>query len=44
MFVETTDSMQSLPVTPDLVHRHFRPEQPNQLWSGDITYIQTDED
>ena len=39
----TTDSRHSLPVAPDLVQRRFNPEAPNQLWSGDITYIQTDE-
>jgi transposase InsO family protein len=32
-----------LPVAPDLVQRRFNPEVPNQLWSGDITYIATDE-
>jgi len=42
-FVVTTDSRHSLPVAPDLVLRRFKPEAPNQLWSGDITYIQTDE-
>ncbi len=42
-FVVTTDSRHSLPVAPDLVQRHFNPEAPNQLWSGDITYIATDE-
>ncbi|UHJ66518.1 IS3 family transposase [Melaminivora jejuensis] len=42
-FVVTTDSRHSLPVAPDLVQRRFNPEAPNQLWSGDITYIQTDE-
>ena len=42
-FVVTTDSRHSLPVAPDLVQRRFNPEQPNQLWSGDITYIATDE-
>ena len=41
--VVTTDSRHSLPVAPDLVQRRFNPEAPNQLWSGDITYIQTDE-
>ena len=39
----TTDSRHSLPVAPDLVQRRFNPEAPNQLWSGDITYIATDE-
>ena len=42
-FVVTTDSRHSLPVAPDLVQRRFNPEQPNELWSGDITYIATDE-
>ena len=42
-FVVTTDSRHSLPVAPDLVQRRFNPEAPNQLWSGDITYIPTDE-
>ncbi len=42
-FVATTDSRHSLPVAPDLVQRRFNPEAPNQLWSGDITYIATDE-
>ena len=42
-FVVTTDSRHSLPVAPDLVQRRFNPEAPNQLCSGDITYIQTDE-
>jgi transposase InsO family protein len=41
--VETTDSKHNLPVAPDLVQRKFNPEAPNQLWSGDITYIATDE-
>lgn len=42
-FVVTTDSRHSLPVAPDLVQQRFRPEQPNQLLSGDITNIQTDD-
>jgi putative transposase len=42
-FVVTTDSKHNLPVAPDLVQRKFNPEAPNQLWSGDITYIATDE-
>ena len=35
--------MSNLPVVPDLVQRKFNPEAPNQIWSGDITYIATDE-
>ena len=42
-FVVTTDSKHNLPVAPDLVQRKFNPEAPNQLWSGDITYIATEE-
>jgi transposase InsO family protein len=42
-FVVTTDSRHSLPVAPDLVQRRFTPDEPNRLWSGDITYIATDE-
>ena len=42
-FVVTTDSRHNLPVAPDLVQRRFNPQGPNQLWSGDITYIPTDE-
>ena len=42
-FVVTTDSKHHLPVAPDLVQRRFNSEAPNLLWSGDITYIPTDE-
>ena len=42
-FVVTTDSRHHLPVAPDLVQRSFNPAEPNRLWSGDITYIATDE-
>ncbi len=42
-FVVTTDSHHSLSAVPGLVQRRLNPEVPNQLWSGDITYIQTDE-
>ncbi len=42
-FVVTTDSAHRLPVSPDLVQRRFTPAAPNALWSGDITYIATDE-
>lgn len=41
--VVTTASRHGLPVAPDLVQRRFNPEAPNQLWSGDITYIATEE-
>lgn len=42
-FVVTTDSKHRLPVAPNLLERNFSAEQPNQVWSGDITYIPTDE-
>lgn len=42
-YVVTTDSRHHLPVAPDLVQRRFSPEAPNQVWTGDITYIHTDE-
>lgn len=42
-FVVTTDSAHRLPVAPDLVQRRFRPDAPNRIWTGDITYIATDE-
>jgi putative transposase len=42
-FVVTTDSVHRLPVAPDLVQRRFEPAAPNVVWSGDITYLPTDE-
>ena len=42
-FVVTTDSKHHLPIAPDLVQRNFSPTAPNQVWTGDITYIATDE-
>jgi len=40
-FVTTTDSRHALPVAPNILDRHFEPDQPNQTWVGDITYIPT---
>jgi putative transposase len=42
-FVVTTDSKHHLPIAPDLVQRNFTAERTNQVWTGDITYIATDE-
>ena len=37
------DSGHGLPVSPNLLDRKFDVDAPNRFWSGDITYIQTDE-
>jgi transposase InsO family protein len=42
-FKVTTDSAHVLPVSPNLLERKFDVEAPNRFWSGDITYIWTDE-
>ena len=42
-FVITTDSKHQLPIAPDLLQRNFTRTTPNQVWTGDITYIATDE-
>ena len=39
----TTDSNHSLPVAENLLERDFTPAAPDRAWSGDITYIATDE-
>jgi transposase InsO family protein len=41
--VTTTDSRHELPIAPNLLNRQFRVAQPNQVWTGDITCIRTDE-
>jgi putative transposase len=42
-FKATTDSKHNLPVAPNLLDRGFYPEEPNQVYAGDITYIWTAE-
>jgi transposase InsO family protein len=42
-FKATTDSNHGLPVSDNLLNRAFQPERPNQVWTGDITYIATQE-
>lgn len=42
-YVVTTDSKHNLPIAPNLLNREFQPAQPDMVWAGDITYIQTDE-
>ncbi len=41
--VKTTDSAHDLPVAPNLLNQEFTAEQPDQKWTGDITYIPTAE-
>ncbi len=41
--VAATDSWHNLPVTPNLLNRNFTLARPNQAWTGDITYIATEE-
>lgn len=38
---QTTQSQHSLPVAENLLNREFVATQPNQKWTGDITYIPT---
>ena len=42
-FKVTTDSKHSLNISPNLLARNFNPENINQAWCGDITYIHTKE-
>lgn len=39
----TTDSKHKLPVAPNLLDRQFDPDEPNQVFTSDITYIWTTE-
>src|SRR5215813_9809399 len=41
--VTTTDSRHDLPVAPNRLNRNFRPAGLNQAWSGDITYLASEE-
>ena len=41
--VTTTDSNHAHPIAPNLLARNFTTEKPNMAWSGDVTYIATDE-
>lgn len=37
-YVVTTDSKHNLPIAANLLDRNFQLEQPNAVWTGDITY------
>lgn len=39
----TTDSRHGFPIAPNLLDRQFAVTEPNRVWTGDITYIRTDE-
>jgi hypothetical protein len=41
--ITTTDSRHDLPIAPNLLNRNFTVSRPNQAWSGNITYIATEE-
>lgn len=42
-FKATTDSKHNLPIAPNLLDQRFTTEAPDQVWTGDLTYIATDE-
>ncbi len=42
-FIKTTVSDPGQPVAANLLARDFKPTQPNQVWSSDLTYIPTTE-
>ena len=37
----TTDSKHNLPIAPNLLAQKFQAQAPNEVWTGDITYIWT---
>lgn len=42
-FKATTNSSHLLPIADNKLDRNFNPEKPNQVYAGDITYIDTEE-
>ncbi len=42
-FKATTNSAHDFPVAPNLLARNFSADAPNKVWTGDITYIWTQE-
>lgn len=42
-FKVTTDSKHDLPIAPNLLDRQFNVQEPDKVWAGDITYIDTQE-
>jgi putative transposase len=41
--ITTSDSRHELPIAPNHLNRNFAVAAPNQAWTGDITYIPTEE-
>ncbi len=41
--VATTDSNHKLPIAPNLLDRNFTVTRPNTTWTGDVTYIASEE-
>jgi len=42
-FVVTTDSKHKLPIAPNLLNREFKVDEPDRVWTSDITYVATGE-
>ena len=42
-FRRTTDSNHAQPIAPNILHRDFATDAPNEAWVTDVTYIATDE-
>jgi putative transposase len=43
-FKSTTDSKHDLPIAPNLLNQNFNVARQNDVWTSDITYIETQED
>jgi transposase InsO family protein len=42
-FRRTTDSKHTQPIAPNILDRKFAPNEPNEAWAGDVTYVATGE-